>query len=304
MHNTEDCVWLTRQNAQCNNCQDLGCQSHAAQPSTNHFQTNSNNIRSQHDWRPRRRAPPQRRSNPLPGSCNYFYEGNPFPRPNDFVQNTYSIYPNANFMPRWEQHIHYNAAPAPYLTMPTDSSSPSSQSSELPLALPALPSSSTLPATSSDAHTGSQSTSSTNMIIPSKEIASTPPIISPGIVCWNATTQASRDPCHICLSVCQIDNLTPSTKTFVRKYASMRAFQIPIKLGIINAHALIDTNTQCFVLSSDLVKCAFDKQSLQLLICGKIKVADGAIINAHGPVVVTMESAFSEHMIKMSNSQQ
>uniref|UniRef100_A0A915HXH4 Uncharacterized protein n=1 Tax=Romanomermis culicivorax TaxID=13658 RepID=A0A915HXH4_ROMCU len=29
-----------------------------------------------------------------------------------------------------------------------------------------------------------------------------------------------------------------------------------------------------------------------------IKVADGAVVNAHGPVVVTMESAFSKHMIK------
>uniref|UniRef100_A0A915HXA2 Uncharacterized protein n=1 Tax=Romanomermis culicivorax TaxID=13658 RepID=A0A915HXA2_ROMCU len=35
----------------------------------------------------------------------------------------------------------------------------------------------------------------------------------------------------------------------------------------------------------------------QLPICGKIKVADGAIVNAHAPVVI-MESAFSEHMIK------
>uniref|UniRef100_A0A915KEU9 Uncharacterized protein n=1 Tax=Romanomermis culicivorax TaxID=13658 RepID=A0A915KEU9_ROMCU len=45
-----------------------------------------------------------------------------------------------------------------------------------------------------------------------------------------------------------------------------------------------------------LVKRAFDKQSLQLPICGKIKVADGAVVNPHGPVVVTMESVFGEHM--------
>uniref|UniRef100_A0A915IPM1 Uncharacterized protein n=1 Tax=Romanomermis culicivorax TaxID=13658 RepID=A0A915IPM1_ROMCU len=31
---------------------------------------------------------------------------------------------------------------------------------------------------------------------------------------------------------------------------------------------------------------------------GKIKVADRAIVNAHSPVVVTMASTFSEHMIK------
>uniref|UniRef100_A0A915HXA6 Reverse transcriptase domain-containing protein n=1 Tax=Romanomermis culicivorax TaxID=13658 RepID=A0A915HXA6_ROMCU len=33
-------------------------------------------------------------------------------------------------------------------------------------------------------------------------------------------------------------------------------------------------------------------------ISGKIKVADGAIIIAHSPVVITMESTFGEHMIK------
>uniref|UniRef100_A0A915KVJ4 Uncharacterized protein n=1 Tax=Romanomermis culicivorax TaxID=13658 RepID=A0A915KVJ4_ROMCU len=78
----------------------------------------------------------------------------------------------------------------------------------------------------------------------------------------------------------------------------MGAFQIPIKLGTANAHALINTSAQCSVLFSGLVKRPFDKQPLQLSICGKIKVADGAIVNAHSPVVVTMESAFGEHMIK------
>uniref|UniRef100_A0A915JHU2 Peptidase A2 domain-containing protein n=1 Tax=Romanomermis culicivorax TaxID=13658 RepID=A0A915JHU2_ROMCU len=136
------------------------------------------------------------------------------------------------------------------------------------------------------------------MVIPSKEIASAVPILSPGIVCWNASSHAFHDPCHICSSVCQIDNLRPSSKMFVRKYASTRAFQIPIKLGVVKAHALIDTGAQCSVLSSGLVKHAFDKQSLQLLICGKNKVADGAVVNAHGPVVVMMESTFHEHMIE------
>uniref|UniRef100_A0A915I5J8 Uncharacterized protein n=1 Tax=Romanomermis culicivorax TaxID=13658 RepID=A0A915I5J8_ROMCU len=62
--------------------------------------------------------------------------------------------------------------------------------------------------------------------------------------------------------------------------------------------ALIDNGAQCSVLSSHLVKCAFDKQSLQLPICRKIKVTHGAIITANGPVVITMESMFGEHMIK------
>uniref|UniRef100_A0A915HTW4 Uncharacterized protein n=1 Tax=Romanomermis culicivorax TaxID=13658 RepID=A0A915HTW4_ROMCU len=135
------------------------------------------------------------------------------------------------------------------------------------------------------------------MVIPSKEIASAAPIVSPRIVCWNTTGRAFQDPCHIRSSVCQIDNLTPSSKTFVRKYASRRAFQIPIKLGAVKAHALIDTSAQRSVLSSGLVKRAFNKQSLQLPIWGKIKVANDAVVNAHGPVVVTMESAFGEHMI-------
>uniref|UniRef100_A0A915I662 Peptidase A2 domain-containing protein n=1 Tax=Romanomermis culicivorax TaxID=13658 RepID=A0A915I662_ROMCU len=63
-----------------------------------------------------------------------------------------------------------------------------------------------------------------------------------------------------------------------------RAFQIPIKFRAVKAHTLMDTGAQCSVLSSGLVKSAFDKQSLQLPICRKIKVADGAVVNAHGPV--------------------
>uniref|UniRef100_A0A915IPD7 Uncharacterized protein n=1 Tax=Romanomermis culicivorax TaxID=13658 RepID=A0A915IPD7_ROMCU len=54
-------------------------------------------------------------------------------------ENTYAIYPNANFTWLWEQHIHYNNGPTPYVSTPTDSSPASLQSSELPLALPALP---------------------------------------------------------------------------------------------------------------------------------------------------------------------
>uniref|UniRef100_A0A915JHG8 Peptidase A2 domain-containing protein n=1 Tax=Romanomermis culicivorax TaxID=13658 RepID=A0A915JHG8_ROMCU len=89
-----------------------------------------------------------------------------------------------------------------------------------------------------------QSTSVANMVIPSKEMASAASIVSPDIVCWNATGRAFQDPCHIRSSICQIDNLTPSSKSFVRKYASTRAFQIPIKLRAVQAHALIDTGAQ------------------------------------------------------------
>uniref|UniRef100_A0A915I525 Uncharacterized protein n=1 Tax=Romanomermis culicivorax TaxID=13658 RepID=A0A915I525_ROMCU len=51
--------------------------------------------------------------------------------PTDRSLNTYAVYPNPNFPLPWEQHIHYNAVPAPYVTRPTDSSGVSSQSSEL-----------------------------------------------------------------------------------------------------------------------------------------------------------------------------
>uniref|UniRef100_A0A915I9N9 Uncharacterized protein n=1 Tax=Romanomermis culicivorax TaxID=13658 RepID=A0A915I9N9_ROMCU len=45
----------------------------AAQLLSTNFQTNSNNIRGQLDWRPRRGAPPQRGSNHSHGARNYFY---------------------------------------------------------------------------------------------------------------------------------------------------------------------------------------------------------------------------------------
>uniref|UniRef100_A0A915JZ21 Uncharacterized protein n=1 Tax=Romanomermis culicivorax TaxID=13658 RepID=A0A915JZ21_ROMCU len=58
------------------------------------------------------------------------------------LKNTYLIYRNYDYAPPWEQHIHYNAATPPYITMPMDSSHTSSQSLEVPLALPVLPSTS------------------------------------------------------------------------------------------------------------------------------------------------------------------
>uniref|UniRef100_A0A915I464 Uncharacterized protein n=1 Tax=Romanomermis culicivorax TaxID=13658 RepID=A0A915I464_ROMCU len=92
-------------------------------------------------------------------------------------QNTYAIYPNQQFPVPWEQHIHYNAVRAPYVTTPTDSSRASSQSSEIQLALPALPPSTTISTTALNTRAINQSTSATNMVIPSKEIASAAPIL-------------------------------------------------------------------------------------------------------------------------------
>uniref|UniRef100_A0A915IFU2 Uncharacterized protein n=1 Tax=Romanomermis culicivorax TaxID=13658 RepID=A0A915IFU2_ROMCU len=145
------------------------------------------------------------------------------------------------FPASWEQHIHYNTMPAPYVTTPTDSSPTSSQSSELQLALPALPQSSTVSTTALDTRAINQSTSAANMVIPSKEIASATPIVSPRKH-WNPRGHAFQDPCHIRSSICQINNLMLSSKTFLCKYASTRAFQILIKLRAVKVHVLIDTS--------------------------------------------------------------
>uniref|UniRef100_A0A915IDN7 Uncharacterized protein n=1 Tax=Romanomermis culicivorax TaxID=13658 RepID=A0A915IDN7_ROMCU len=120
--------------------------------------------------------------------------------------------------------------------MPTDSWCTSSRSLGLQLALPALPSSTTISTTALDTRAINQSTSITNMVIPSKEIASAAPIMSPGIICWNATGHAFRDPCHIHSSICQIENLT------------LVAAQLPIEttiINIINSHCpLLFINTE------------------------------------------------------------
>uniref|UniRef100_A0A915K7L3 Uncharacterized protein n=1 Tax=Romanomermis culicivorax TaxID=13658 RepID=A0A915K7L3_ROMCU len=113
------------------------------------------------------------------------------------MKNTYAVYRNQHFPAPWEQHIHYNAVPASYVTTPTDSSRASSQSSELQLALPALPSSAIVTANTLDTRALNQSTSAANMVIPSKEIASAPPIVSPRIICWKASGHAFPDVCHI-----------------------------------------------------------------------------------------------------------
>uniref|UniRef100_A0A915I7U8 Uncharacterized protein n=1 Tax=Romanomermis culicivorax TaxID=13658 RepID=A0A915I7U8_ROMCU len=99
------------------------------------------------------------------------------------IKNTYTIYLNYDYAPPWEQHTHYNATLAPYVTTPTDSSHTSSQSSEVPLALLALPSTSaSTMASNLDMRANSQPTSTANMVMPSKEIATATPIVSPIII--------------------------------------------------------------------------------------------------------------------------
>uniref|UniRef100_A0A915JM30 Uncharacterized protein n=1 Tax=Romanomermis culicivorax TaxID=13658 RepID=A0A915JM30_ROMCU len=101
-HNTKDCVWLKGQNAQHLIRHESNRSSYAAHSRQADFRINSNDIPRQRDWRPRRGGPPQRGTNYAHG-------------------NTYPVYPNHQFLAPWEQHIHYNAIPAPYITTPTAS---------------------------------------------------------------------------------------------------------------------------------------------------------------------------------------
>uniref|UniRef100_A0A915HWI4 Uncharacterized protein n=1 Tax=Romanomermis culicivorax TaxID=13658 RepID=A0A915HWI4_ROMCU len=150
------------------------------------------------------------------------------------ILNTYAIYWNYEYGGPWEQHIVYNVLWAPNVTTPTDSSCTSSQSSEILLALLALSSTSAAAmVTTLGVPSNVQPTSTANIVMPSKGIASAMPIVSPGIVQWAATAQATDNPCHIQSSICQIGNLTPSIETIVKKQASTHAFQISVRIGSI-----------------------------------------------------------------------
>uniref|UniRef100_A0A915IGT0 Uncharacterized protein n=1 Tax=Romanomermis culicivorax TaxID=13658 RepID=A0A915IGT0_ROMCU len=81
-----------------------------------------------------------------------------------FMKTTYAVYPNHQFPAPWEQHIHYNAVPAPNVTTPTDSSHASSQFSELQLALPALPPPNAASTPPLKTRPNNQSTSAANMV--------------------------------------------------------------------------------------------------------------------------------------------
>uniref|UniRef100_A0A915HKL1 Uncharacterized protein n=1 Tax=Romanomermis culicivorax TaxID=13658 RepID=A0A915HKL1_ROMCU len=69
-HNTEDCVWLKPQNAQQLTPHEPNRPTYPAPSRQTDFRTNSNNIRGQCDWRPRRGAPPQRGTNYARGARN------------------------------------------------------------------------------------------------------------------------------------------------------------------------------------------------------------------------------------------
>uniref|UniRef100_A0A915HVY0 Uncharacterized protein n=1 Tax=Romanomermis culicivorax TaxID=13658 RepID=A0A915HVY0_ROMCU len=183
-----------------------------------------------------------------------------------FMENTYAIYPNQHFPSPWEQHKHYNALPAPYVTTPTDSSHTSSQSSELLLALPALPSSSTISATTLDTCALNQSTSAANMVIPSKEIASSAPIQWVNSTVFPTTTATIPDVIVQLLSINSV------------------AAELPIETAILNV-----TNGHCPLL---FVKNMLN--SIKLCLNQLIAAAKHALGQAESPVDCQVATAAAD----------
>uniref|UniRef100_A0A915J8Q8 Uncharacterized protein n=1 Tax=Romanomermis culicivorax TaxID=13658 RepID=A0A915J8Q8_ROMCU len=73
-HHTEDCVCLKGQNAQQLSRQEPNRLNYAAHSRQADLRTNSNDIRSQRDWRPPCGGPPQRGISYARGMRNHFYE--------------------------------------------------------------------------------------------------------------------------------------------------------------------------------------------------------------------------------------
>uniref|UniRef100_A0A915ICK5 Uncharacterized protein n=1 Tax=Romanomermis culicivorax TaxID=13658 RepID=A0A915ICK5_ROMCU len=63
-------------------------------------------------------------------------------------------------------------------------------------------------------------------------------------------------------------------------------------------NALIDTVAQCSIISSGLMKHAFDNKMLTLPVCGQIRVMDSTIVRAQRLVIINMESEFNNYPIK------
>uniref|UniRef100_A0A915I4E3 Peptidase A2 domain-containing protein n=1 Tax=Romanomermis culicivorax TaxID=13658 RepID=A0A915I4E3_ROMCU len=121
--------------------------------------------------------------------------------------------------------------------------------------------------------------------------------VAPCIVGWDSVEPQGQLPWIFCSAICNV-NEVPSATQSLRKYTQTKVSHIPIKIGSVNTNALINTGAQCSVISSGLMKRAFDNKTLTLPVWGQIRVTDSAIIQAHGPVVINMESEFGNYPLK------
>uniref|UniRef100_A0A915K0A2 Peptidase A2 domain-containing protein n=1 Tax=Romanomermis culicivorax TaxID=13658 RepID=A0A915K0A2_ROMCU len=121
--------------------------------------------------------------------------------------------------------------------------------------------------------------------------------MAPCIVGWDSTEPQGQLPWVFRPAICNI-NEVPSATDALRKYTPTTTFHISIKISSINTNAIMDTGTQCSVISSSLMKHAFDNKTLTLPVCGQIRVTDSTIVQAHGPIIINMESEFSNYLVK------
>uniref|UniRef100_A0A915HW82 Peptidase A2 domain-containing protein n=1 Tax=Romanomermis culicivorax TaxID=13658 RepID=A0A915HW82_ROMCU len=143
----------------------------------------------------------------------------------------------------------------------------------------------------------SQSKPDTNMVAAWLMTANTAMGIRPCIVGWDSTKPQGQLPWDFCLAICNT-NEVPSANDALRKYTRTNAFHFPVKIGSINMNALSDTGAQCSIISSSLMKHAFNKKMLTLPVCLQIKVANSAIVQAHEQVFVNMESELGNYAIQ------
>uniref|UniRef100_A0A915JK47 Uncharacterized protein n=1 Tax=Romanomermis culicivorax TaxID=13658 RepID=A0A915JK47_ROMCU len=149
----------------------------------------------------------------------------------------------------------------------------------------------------SDAAASSQPTPAANIVTASPKIVNLAASIVPCIVGWDSTEPQCQLPWVVPPTICNLKEVPSATDVLI-KYTQTTCFHIPIKISSIYRNALIDTNAQCSIISSGLMKGAFDNKTLTLPVCGQIKVADSAIVQAHGPLIINMESEFGNYSVK------
>uniref|UniRef100_A0A915IRY3 Peptidase A2 domain-containing protein n=1 Tax=Romanomermis culicivorax TaxID=13658 RepID=A0A915IRY3_ROMCU len=150
---------------------------------------------------------------------------------------------------------------------------------------------------SSNAAASSQLTPAANMVAASPRTPNIAASVAPCIVGWDSMEPQGQLPWVFRPAICNVNEVPPATDA-LRKYTQTNAFHIPVKISSINTNALIDTGAQCSITLSGLMKHAFNNKMLTLPVCGQIRVADSTIIQAHRPVIVNIESKFSNYLVK------